>query len=68
MDMQGEIDTARRLQELDPPRVAKSGRSFDFAGYRVRLEAGHGDDQVPEVVALLVGAVNIAAGRTPDED
>lgn len=44
-------------------RVAKSGRSFDVAGYRVRLEAGHGDDRVPAVVADIVAAIEAAHAR-----
>lgn len=40
------------------PRIAASKRSFDFAGYRVRLEAGHGDRDVPDVVAFIVEAIN----------
>lgn len=42
-----------------PVRIAKSGRSFDFAGYRVRLEGSAHDanDQVPEVVEFIVEAI-----------
>lgn len=40
-----------------PPQIARGGRSFDFAGYRVRLEAGHGDVGVPEVVEFIVDAI-----------
>lgn len=46
----------------DPPVVAKSGRSFDFAGYRVRLEGSAHDphDRVPDVVTWIVDAIRQA--------
>lgn len=42
-----------------PPVVARSGRSFDFAGYRIRLEGSAHDteDRVPEIVQYIVGAI-----------
>lgn len=51
-----------------PPVIARSGRSFDFAGHRVRLEgsAHDPDDNVPEVVAFIVDAIEQAqAWSTP---
>ena len=42
---------------MRPVVVSRGGRSFDFAGFRVRLEAGQGDDRVPEVVAVIVQAL-----------
>lgn len=54
------------IRATDRPRVAASKRSFDFAGYRVRLEAGHGDADVPEVVAFIVEAINAAIDRSLD--
>lgn len=41
------------------PVIAKSGRSFDFAGYRFRLEAGHGDDRVPAAVDYVVRMIKL---------
>lgn len=43
--------------------ISRGGRSFDLAGYRVRLEAGHGDDRVPELVATIVEAIEDHAVR-----
>jgi len=49
-----------------PPRLARSGRSFDFAGYRVRLEAPHGDRGVEPVVAYMVDVLTRAANTDPE--
>jgi len=54
---------APTIGELALPRVARGGRSFDFAGYRIRLEAVHGDPNVPAVVELIVGAITDAHAR-----
>lgn len=50
------------IGEFAPPVVARSGRSFDFAGYRVRLEGSAHDvhDRVPAVVAHIVAAIEKA--------
>jgi hypothetical protein len=53
------------MRDLDHPRIAASKRSFDFAGYRVRLEAGHGDLDVPDVVAFIVDAINAKLDGRP---
>ena len=55
---------------MTPPVIAKSGRSFDFEGVRVRMEgsAHHADDRVPELVEWIVEAIRQRIdASTPDE-
>ena len=52
-----------RVVDYGLPRVAKSGRSFDYAGYRVRLEAGGDDANVVRVVETIAAALVSAFTR-----
>ena len=64
------VDDTEQLELLAPPapsaasfaapRVARGGRSFDFAGYRVRLEAHRDDIGVEPIVAIIVAAIEHA--------
>ncbi len=57
------IDSLTAPVRYAPPVPAGSGRSFDFAGYRVRLEARHGDPGVEPVVQFIVDALTEAVSR-----
>jgi hypothetical protein len=51
---------------LLPPVISKGGRSFNFAGFRCRLEAVHGDPGVVPTIEWIVGAITQRQTRVPD--
>lgn len=42
---------------MEPVRIARGGRSFDLAGFRVRVEAGRHDPRVEDLIQFMVAAI-----------
>lgn len=51
---------------MSPVRVARGGRSFDLAGFRVRVEAGRHDVRVEELIQFMVDAITEKQERAAD--